>query len=68
MLAKRKIRDSSPIPAILRLEAVWFRTWLDIQKLYMKAFGNFRINTKPNVQSEGQAEQDNGEQILSPTF
>lgn len=34
----------------------------------MKAFGNFRINTKPNVQSEGQAEQDNGEQILSPTF
>lgn len=34
----------------------------------MKTFGNFRINTKPNVQSEGQAEQDNGEQILSPTF
>lgn len=34
----------------------------------MKAFGNFRINTKPNIQSEGQAEQEDEGQIVSPTF
>lgn len=34
----------------------------------MKAFGNFRINTKPNFQSEGQAEQDDEGQILSLIF
>lgn len=34
----------------------------------MKAFGNFRINTKSNFQSEGQAEQDDEGQILSLIF
>lgn len=34
----------------------------------MKAFGNFRINTKPNFQSEEQAGQEDEGQIVSPTF
>lgn len=34
----------------------------------MKAFGNFRINTKPNIQSEGQVEQEDEEPIVSQTF
>ena len=34
----------------------------------MKAFGNFRINTKPNIQSEGQVEQEDEGQIVSQTF
>lgn len=34
----------------------------------MKAFGNSRINTKPNFQSKGQAEQEDEGQIGSPTF
>lgn len=34
----------------------------------MKAFGIFRINTKSNFQSEGQAEQDDEGQILSLIF
>ena len=34
----------------------------------MKAFGNFRINTKPNFQSKGQAEQEGEGQIGPPTF
>jgi len=36
--------------------------------LYIKAFGNFRINTKPNFQSKGQAEQEGEGQIGPPTF
>ncbi len=34
----------------------------------MKAFGNFRINTKPNFQSEEQAGQEDEGQMVSPTF